>query len=67
MAVAAAGVPAEFSGYFTASSAASGVLIGLLFVAVSLRPETVFGASSSAAGRANAGSTFTALVNRATC
>lgn len=34
-------VPAEFTRYFEAAAAAAGVLIGLLFVAVSLRPETV--------------------------
>jgi heme A synthase len=54
-------VPAEFTGYFTAAAAASGVLIGLLFVAVSLRSETVFGDGASAAGRAQAGSAFISL------
>jgi hypothetical protein len=57
------GVPASFYGYFTAAAAAAGVLIGLLFVAVSLRPETIFGDEASAAGRAQAGSAFTCLVN----
>jgi hypothetical protein len=57
------GVPASFSGYFTAAAAAAGVLIGLLFVAVSLRPETIFGDEASAPGRAQAGSAFTCLVN----
>jgi hypothetical protein len=56
-------VPASFYGYFTAAAAAAGVLIGLLFVAVSLRPETIFGDEASAAGRAQAGSAFTCLVN----
>ena len=56
-------VPAEFTGYFTAAAAAAGVLIGLLFVAVSLRPETVFGEGASAAARAQAGSAFISLVN----
>lgn len=56
-------VPAEFAGYFTAVAAAAGVLIGLLFVAVSLRPETVFGEGASAAARAQAGSAFISLVN----
>jgi hypothetical protein len=56
-------VPASFTSYFTATATAAGVLIGLLFVAVSLRPETVFGAGATAQGRANAGSAFTALVN----
>ena len=57
------GVPASFNGYFTAAAAAGGVLIGLLCVAVSLRPETIFGDEASAAGRAQAGSAFTCLVN----
>jgi hypothetical protein len=56
-------VPAEFTGYFTAAAAAAGVLIGLLFVAVSLRPESVFGESASPGSRAKAGSAFTSLVN----
>jgi hypothetical protein len=56
-------IPAEFTGYFAAVAAAGGVLIGLLFVAVSLRPETIFGESASPAGRAQAGSAFTSLVN----
>lgn len=56
-------VPAEFTGYFTAAAAAAGVLIGLLFVAVSLRSETVFGDGASAAGRAQAGSAFISLSN----
>ncbi|HEY2173217.1 MAG TPA: hypothetical protein VGH85_05325 [Mycobacteriales bacterium] len=56
-------VPPEFTAYFTAAAAAAGVLIGLLFVAVSLRPEAVFGEGAPADGRAQAGSAFTALVN----
>jgi len=47
-------VPASFYGYFTAAGAAAGVLIGLLFVAVSLRPDTIFGEQASPAGRAQA-------------
>ena len=45
-------VPDDFTGYFAAAGTAAGALIGLLFVAVSLRPETVLGrgASRSAAG-----------------
>jgi hypothetical protein len=54
-------VSAEFTGYFTAAAAAAGVLIGLLFVAVSLRPDTIFGDAAPAAGRAQAGSAFTSL------
>jgi hypothetical protein len=56
-------VPDEFTGYFTAAAAAAGVLIGLLFVAASLRPESVFGDNASAGGQAQAGSAFTSLVN----
>jgi hypothetical protein len=56
-------VPAGFTAYFTATATAAGALIGLLFVAVSLRSETIFGENATARGRANAGSAFTALVN----
>jgi hypothetical protein len=56
-------VPDAFLGYFTASAAAAGALIGLLFVSISLRPDSVFGGKSAADGRALAGSAFTALVN----
>jgi len=56
-------IPDDFTGYFTATAAAAGVLIGLLFVAVSLRPETVFGDRASPGARAQAGSAFTSLVN----
>ena len=56
-------VPDEFTGYFTAAAAAAGVLIGLLFVAASLRPETVFGEKAAAGGQVQAGSAFTSLVN----
>jgi hypothetical protein len=56
-------VPSDYTGYFTAAAAAAGVLIGLLFVAIALRPETVFGEDAAAAGRAQAGSAFIGLVN----
>jgi hypothetical protein len=56
-------IPVKFIPYFTASAAAAGVLIGLLFVAVALRPETVFGDDAPPGGRALAGSAFTGLVN----
>jgi heme A synthase len=56
-------VPADFNGYFAAAAAAAGVLIGLLFVAVSVRPDTVFGDGAPAAGRAQAGSAFISLAN----
>jgi hypothetical protein len=56
-------IPAEFTGFFTAAAAAAGVLIGLLFVAVSLRTESVFAQGAPPGGRALAGSAFTSLVN----
>jgi hypothetical protein len=56
-------VPADFTEFFATAAGGAGVLIGLLFVAVSLRPESVFGDSAPPAGRAVAGSAFTALVN----
>jgi hypothetical protein len=56
-------IPAEFTSYFTATAAGAGVLIGLLFVAVALRPESVFGDAAPPGGRALAGSSFTGLVD----
>jgi len=56
-------VPGDFIGYFAAAGTAAGTLIGLLFVAVSLRPESVLGAGAPPAARAVAGSAFIALVN----
>lgn len=56
-------VPDNFQGYFAATAAGAAALIGLLFVAVSLRPESLLGNEASASGRAIAGSAFTALVN----
>jgi hypothetical protein len=48
-------MPAEFETFFLASSGASAALIGLLFVAVSIAPEKVFGSDAEAV--------FTALAN----
>ena len=56
-------VPDSFIGYFTGAATAAAALIGLLFVAVSLRPEAVIGKGASAKAQAVAGSAFTALVN----
>src|SRR5437867_4948576 len=42
---------------------ASAALIGLLFVAVSIAPETVFGSDAEAVRQAQALSAFTALAN----
>lgn len=54
-------VPDSFIAYFTGAATAAGALVGLLFIAVSLRPEAVMGAGAQL--RAAAGSAFTALVN----
>jgi hypothetical protein len=56
-------VPDDFVVYFATAATAAGALIGLLFVAASLRPETVLGRDAPAAARAIASSAFTALVN----
>jgi hypothetical protein len=56
-------VPASYIGFFTGAATAAAALIGLLFVAVSLRPESVLGKGAPAKARAVAGSAFTALVN----
>lgn len=54
-------VPKDLVGYFTASSAVAGTLIGLLFVAITLRYDAIFGAA--ARSRAVAAAAFTALTN----
>jgi Na+/citrate or Na+/malate symporter len=56
-------VPSGIVGYFAATSAAAGALIGLLFVAVSLRPESIFGPNAAPKARRLAESSFTGLVN----
>jgi hypothetical protein len=56
-------VPDDFVIYFATAATAAGALIGLLFVAASLRPDTVLGREAPPAARAIAGSAFTALVN----
>ena len=56
-------VPSAYQAFFTASTAASAALIGLLFVSVSIAPERVFGGQAEATRQAQALSAFTALVN----
>ncbi len=56
-------VPLKFETFFLASSGASAALIGLLFVAVSIAPERVFGAAAPTVRQAQALSAFTALAN----
>ena len=56
-------VPSDLVGYFTAAATAAAGLLGLLFVAVSLRPESIFGSQAEDRSRRTANSAFTALVN----
>lgn len=56
-------VPTVFIAYFTAVATAAAALIGLLFVAVSLRDESIFGKDARPGGQALAVMAFTGLVN----
>jgi hypothetical protein len=56
-------VPASYTTYFATVTGAAAALIGLLFVSVSLRPDTVFGDAAPERGRTLAASAFTGLVN----
>jgi hypothetical protein len=56
-------VPDAFRDVFTASAGAGGALIGLLFVAVSIASDRIFGRTAAPERTAVAGSAFTALVN----
>jgi multidrug transporter EmrE-like cation transporter len=55
--------PASFHDFFSASATTAGALIGLLFVAISVTPGKVTGATASAEHQVTAGAAFTALVN----
>jgi hypothetical protein len=55
--------PASFHDFFTASATTAGALIGLLFVAISVTPGKVTGATASAEHQVTVGAAFTALVN----
>jgi hypothetical protein len=54
-------IPAQLSGFFAASTAAAAALVGLLFVAISIAPQRVFG--TTAAPHAIATSAFIALAD----
>lgn len=56
-------IPAAYQNFVIASTQASAALIGLLFVAITLAPERVFGEQAEAARQARALSAFTALAN----
>jgi hypothetical protein len=56
-------VPGVYDAYLGAAATASAALIGLLFVAVSVRDESIFGPKATPGGEALAISAFTGLVN----
>ncbi len=56
-------VPAEFQNFFLASAGVSATLIGLLFVAISVSPERVFGGEAPAEHFSIATGAFTAFIN----
>jgi hypothetical protein len=56
-------VPSAYVPYLTASATASAALIGLLFVAVSVRDATIFGPNAVPGGAALAITAFSGLVN----
>lgn len=56
-------LPAQYHDFLVASTQASAALIGLLFVAITLAPERVFGEQAEAGRQAGALSAFTALAN----
>ncbi len=56
-------VPDSYVTFFAAVTGAAAALIGLLFVSISLRPDTVFGDAAPERGRNLAASAFTGLVN----
>ncbi len=56
-------VPSGFGNFFMALTGAGAALIGLLFVAISIRPESTTGATAPPLRQAVAASAFSALVN----
>jgi hypothetical protein len=55
--------PAELTGFFAASAAVVSSLVGLLFVAISLRYEAVLGSDAQGTNRAVAAAALTPLAN----
>jgi hypothetical protein len=56
-------VPGAYDAYLAAMATAAAALVGLLFVAVSVRDDTIFGAHAMPGGEALAITAFTGLVN----
>lgn len=56
-------VPSDFSNFFLASTGAGGALVGLLFVAIAVAPERIFGHNALPERQVIAAAAFSALVN----
>jgi hypothetical protein len=56
-------VPSSYTSFFTATATGAAALIGLLFVAITVRNDTIFGAKAVAGGEALAITAFSGLVN----
>ncbi len=56
-------VPPDFANFFVASTSAGAALVGLLFVAITVAPESTVMGGAPAERRAVASSSFTALLN----
>jgi hypothetical protein len=56
-------VPGVYDAYLAAMATAAAALVGLLFVAVSVRDDTIFGPNAMPGGEALAITAFTGLVN----
>jgi hypothetical protein len=56
-------VPGVYDTYLAAMATAAAALVGLLFVAVSVRDDTIFGPKAMPGGEALAITAFTGLVN----
>ena len=55
--------PGAYDAYLAAVATAAAALIGLLFVAISIRDDMIFGQNAIPGGEALAITTFTGLVN----
>lgn len=56
-------VPSDFSNFFMASTGAGAAFAGLLFVAIAVAPERIFGRNAAPERQVVAASAFSALVN----
>jgi hypothetical protein len=56
-------VPDDFRDFFVAAAGASGALVGLLFVAISVKPDRVIGAAAQTIHQVRASTALTAPAN----